>query len=580
MNNKRFTFLTFFIVMALVLSACATLPALSARLSRIANPPKVTVNNAHTVAQLEATATLSPTPTQPAAEASGAGSIAPAGSNGGTSSINNAALLEAYQGTLETIYTQVNPSVVNIHVVLGTGATGNSRGLPGQNQANPPVGEALGSGFVWDTEGHIVTNNHVVDGATKIDVTFSDGTNVIAKKVGNDSSSDLAVIQVSAPANLLKPVALADSKQIKVGQIAIAIGNPFGLNGTMTVGIVSALGRSLSAGSGSITGAGYSIPNIIQTDAPINPGNSGGVLVNDQGQVIGVTAAIQSSTDSNAGIGFVIPANTVRLEIPTLIKSGRFDHPFLGISGATLTADLANAMNLKAGTRGALVGDVVTGGPAAQAGLQGSNRQVDINGQPATVGGDVITAINGQAINSMDDLIAYLADFTTVGQKVSINILRNGQEKTVDATLQARPDNPPITSSLPNQGQGDQGQQGPQFPNRARLGISGVDLTTEINQAMKLPDNQQGVLIEQVQPGSAAEKAGLRAGSTNFNLNGQSILIGGDVITALDSRAITGVSDLTGLLAQDTPGQMISLSILRDGKAQQVQVTLDGSTQP
>jgi S1-C subfamily serine protease len=348
----------------------------------------------------------------------------------------------------------------------------------------------------------------------------------------------------------------------------------------MTVGIISALERSISASNTSIIGAGYSIPNIIQTDAPINPGNSGGVLVNQQGQVIGVTAAIQSPSGSNAGIGFVIPANTVRAEVPTLIKTGRFDHPYLGISGTTLTNDLANAMKLKAGTRGALVEDVVNGGPAEQAGLQASNRQVTINGQPVTVGGDVIIAINGQAINSMDELIAYLGDNTKVGEKVSITVLRNGQENAVDVTLQARPETPPVTSVLPNQGQGDQGQQGPQFPNRARLGISGVDLTSEIAQAMKLPGDQQGVLVEQVQPGSAAEKAGLRAGSTPFDLNGQSILIGGDVITALDSTAVAGVNDLTGLLAQDGPGQVVLLSILRDGKPQQVQVTLGGTTQP
>jgi S1-C subfamily serine protease len=276
----------------------------------------------------------------------------------------------------------------------------------------------------------------------------------------------------------------------------------------------------------------------------------------------------------------VIPANTVRAEVPTLIKTGRFDHPYLGISGTTLTNDLANAMKLKAGTRGALVEDVVNGGPADQAGLQASNRQVTINGQPVTVGGDVIIAINGQAINSMDELIAYLGDNTKVGEKVSITVLRNGQENAVDVTLQARPETPPVTSVLPNQGQGDQGQQGPQFPNRARLGISGVDLTSEIAQAMKLPGDQQGVLVEQVQPGSAAEKAGLRAGSTPFDLNGQSILIGGDVITALDSTAVAGVNDLTGLLAQDGPGQVVLLSILRDGKPQQVQVTLGGTTQP
>ncbi|RPJ46111.1 MAG: PDZ domain-containing protein [Chloroflexi bacterium] len=576
MNKKRFTFITTLIVLALALSACATLPALSSFGKTGQN--NWTINLPKAAGQVAPTATLAPAPA--------AGSAAPVASE------NAAGLLAAYEGTLENVYEQVNPSVVNIRVIVGSSAISGSQelpfGLPGQDGANPPMGQALGSGFVWDTEGHIVTNNHVVENATEIDVNFSEGTTLSAKLVGNDPSSDLAVIKVeNAPAGLLKPVALADSAQLKVGQIAIAIGNPFGLNGTMTVGIISALGRSLDANGGSLVGASYQMPNIIQTDAPINPGNSGGVLVNDQGQVIGVTTAIQSSTNSSAGIGFVVPSNTVRKEVPTLIQTGQFEHPYLGISGTTLTPELTEAMNLNTGTRGAMVAEVVEGGPAAQAGLQPASRQATIEGQPVSVGGDVITAIDGQAIKSMDDLISYLADNTTVGQKVAITVLRDGQEKTVEVTLKARPTTNPVASALPNQGnqenpfgnlpgfgQGDQGNQGQQPANRARLGISGLSLTPEIAQAMNLPQNTQGVLVMQIQPGSGAEKAGLRAGSNSFNLNGETLLIGGDVITAVEGTPVTGINELVSLLAQNEPGQVVSLSIPRDGKTQQVEVTL------
>ncbi len=211
--------------------------------------------------------------------------------------------LAAQQGTLEEIYSRVNPSVVNIQVVVPVSA--DSLQLPegftnpfGQDPSNPqsenPVQQGLGSGFILDTEGHVVTNNHVVDGASQITVNFSDGSSYPATVVGKDANSDLAVIKVEAPADLLKPVTLADSDQLKVGQMAIAIGNPYGLEGTMTVGIISALGRSLPVDMQSAAGGSYTIPDVIQTDAPINPGNSGGVLLNDLGQVTGVTSAIES----------------------------------------------------------------------------------------------------------------------------------------------------------------------------------------------------------------------------------------------------------------------------------------------
>jgi len=353
-------------------------------------------------------------------------------------------LISAYESTLESIYTQVSPSVVSIHVISQSAASTNPFFGRRGGAPSTQVSEALGSGFVWDTQGHIVTNNHVVTGATSIDVTFNDGKNVPATVVGTDVYSDLAVIKVIVPAAELHPVTMGDGKQVKVGEISVAIGNPYGLQNTMTVGVISGLGRSLPAGDNgaSTTGPTYSIPDIIQTDTPINPGNSGGVLLNDQSQVLGVTAAIESASNASAGIGFVIPATIVNKVVPSLIKSGSYQHPYLGLSGTSLNAELNKAMNLSADQQGALVESVTSGGPAEKAGLQGSTNAVTINGSQTTVGGDVIIAINGQQIKSMDDLIAYLEDNTTVGQKVTLTILRNGKQTTVDVTLGLRPAQP------------------------------------------------------------------------------------------------------------------------------------------
>lgn len=569
MKRKTLSYAAFAVVLLIVLSACASLPSFT--LSQTGQ--KALAANTAVVAQQ-------------VADQAQAATATPAAQNSTNTQSNTAAtgasnsLLAAYEGTLENIYSQVNPSVVNIHVIEGaTSGSSDSQGLPfgfpfGNNQNTPSQGtsEALGSGFIWDTEGHIVTNNHVVSGASSIDVTFSDGTNVSAKVVGTDPSSDLAVISVDktdVTTPLLKPVTLADSKQVKVGEMAIAIGNPYGLQGSMTVGIISALGRSISASDGSSTStSGYSIPNIIQTDAAINPGNSGGVLLNQAGQVIGVTAAIESSSNSNAGIGFAIPSETVKTEIPTLISSGHFDHPYMGISGMDLTRSLAEAMKLPATTRGALIAEVVSGGPADKAGLKGSNTQVTIDGNAATVGGDVITAINGQAIKQMDDLIAYLNDNTKVGQKVTVTYLRSGKQQTAEVTLTARPAATPSTgSTAPNNGQ--QGQTG-----QAYLGIQGVDVSSQIIQAMNLPSNTQGVLVEKVSSGGPAEQAGLQGGTKDETINGQSVTIGGDVIIAIGGQSITGVNDLQSVLAQLQPGQRVNLTVIRNGQTGRVRVTL------
>ena len=347
--------------------------------------------------------------------------------------------LAAYQQTLEQIYQKVIPSVVNVEVVLSS-TTFVPRRLGGSGA--PIQQSALGSGFVWDTQGHIVTNNHVIDGATKISVTFADGTMVSAKLVGADPNSDLAVIQVQVPASELKPVELMDSAQVSVGQVAIAIGNPFGLSGTMTTGIVSGLNRSLPVGldnQNSQSGPTYSIPDIIQTDASINPGNSGGVLVDDHGEVMGVTAAIESSTNSNSGIGFVIPSIIVQKVVPALITTGHYDHPQIGISGTNLTPDLVTANKLPDNQQGILVVNVIANGPAAKAGLKASSQQVATDGTAIPVGGDVIVSIDQHPVTRFEDMVSYLFENTQAGQTVTLDLLRNGQHKSISLTLGVLP---------------------------------------------------------------------------------------------------------------------------------------------
>jgi len=485
--------------------------------------------------------------------------------------IGSSDVLEAYQGTLENIYQQVSPSVVNIRVVkkvdvqssIFSGQGFPFFNIPQDQLPQDQYSSGLGSGFVWDTNGHIITNNHVVSGAEKIEVTFSDGTILNADFVGADPDSDLAVIKVDASKDLLKPVQVTDSNHIRVGQLAIAIGNPFGLEGTMTVGIVSALGRSLPVDKGN--GPSYTIPDVIQTDAPINPGNSGGVLVDDQGMLIGVTSAIESSSGVNAGIGFAIPSAIVQNVIPSLIKDGVFEHSWLGISGTTLTPDLAQAMNLDADQRGVLVADILPNGPAEAADLHGSDKETTIEGQQIRIGGDVITAIEGNPVHSIDELIAYLARSTSVGQKVTLTFLRDGKEQSATVTLQARP-----TLEERSQTITEANTSG------VRLGILGATVNSDIADAMNLSADQEGVLVEQVEQGSLADKAGLRGSFKPVTIQGQEVLVGGDIITAVNDQAVHSIEELRTILSQADPSKELSLTILRDGKETAIKVLPGG----
>jgi S1-C subfamily serine protease len=342
---------------------------------------------------------------------------------GAQSSVN----LNAVETQLVGLYDLVNPAVVSIQVVE-------------RNRNGNVVGAGQGSGFVYDSQGHIVTNYHVVGEAANIRVVFSDGQELEAELVGGDSDSDLAVVRVDPAEANLQPLPVGDSNALRVGQMVVAIGNPFGLSGTMTTGIVSALGRSLPAQEmGNLNGGGFSNPSIIQTDAAINPGNSGGPLLNLSGEVVGINTAIRSSSDSNSGIGFAVPANRVRQVVPALVQNGRYDHPWLGIAGGTLNPIVGEAMGLSGTQQGAIVSSVADNGPAAAAGLRGNSEQVLINGQTVPVGGDVIVSINGVSINTFDDLVSYLSDETAAGQTVTFGVLRDGQLVEVRVTLGARP---------------------------------------------------------------------------------------------------------------------------------------------
>jgi serine protease Do len=343
------------------------------------------------------------------------------------------------EAILESVYTQVNPSVVNISVIQLQSGSSQIPGFPFLNPS-PQYSQALGSGFVWDKSGDIVTNNHVIDGADNISVTFSDGTTVPGKVLGTDSDSDLAVIKVNMPADQLLPVKMADSAQVKVGQLAIAIGNPYGLQSTMTVGFVSALGRVLPSNqSGTTTGPSYSIPDVVQTDAAINPGNSGGVLLDSSGSVIGITQSIATTSGSSSGVGFAIPSAIIKQVIPDLISTGHYSHPYFGVTITSLTPDISTAMNLPANQRGALVMAVTSGGPADKAGLKAGSKQVSITGQQVTVGGDVIIAYNNEVVKSSDDLITFLARSGVIGQNVSLTVLRDGKPVQITVTVGARP---------------------------------------------------------------------------------------------------------------------------------------------
>ncbi len=337
---------------------------------------------------------------------------------------------------LMAIYERVNPSVVNI-TLYGRAGDQTIPGIPMPTPENPdelvPIGQ--GSGFVWDSEGHIVTNAHVVADADQVQVTFADGTYAVAEVVGSDPDSDLAVVKVDPTHANLVPITTGNMDEVRVGQRAIAIGNPFGYANTMTQGIVSAIGRTIS----SLTT--FNIPSVIQTDAPINPGNSGGPLLNALGQLIGVNAQIETGGTSraNSGVGFAIPVSIVQRVIPSLIDTGVYRHAYLGLSGSTYTPFCADVLGLDPSLRGAYVQEVSENGPSAAAGLRGGSTPTNSNVCPPQAGGDLIVAIDNQPVTRFDDLLVYLELRANPGDTVNLTVLRNGEEVQIPVELGRRP---------------------------------------------------------------------------------------------------------------------------------------------
>jgi len=331
------------------------------------------------------------------------------------------------EAQVENVYSQVSPSVVNI-----------TTRTMGYNFFSMPVPEqGTGSGFILDGKGDVVTNYHVVQNATSITVTLPDRRSFKAKIIGQDPTTDIAVVRIPDQ-GLPPPLQFGDSTVLRVGQFVIAVGNPFGLNRTMTFGVISALGRIIQSPDGRFIG------EAIQTDAPINPGNSGGPLLDLEGHVIGITSQILSPSGSSAGIGFAVPSQTVRRVAEELVKSGHFAHTWLGIQGIDLTPDTVRALKDGAGINlpvdsGMLIAQVVPGSPAAKAGMRGGDRLVMFGNAQVPVGGDIITAIDGTPIGGFQDLTVYLDSHTTVGQTVTVTIFRGEQKRDLKATLTERP---------------------------------------------------------------------------------------------------------------------------------------------
>lgn len=341
--------------------------------------------------------------------------------------------LVSQERLLVELYRRANPAVVSIDVVGS---------LPADHPVVPGLPDSArgqGSGFLYDDQGHIVTNNHVVEGADQLQVRWSDGTTALADLIGTDPDSDLAVIKVRELPPGAAPLAVGDSREVQVGQTAVAIGSPFGEQNTLTVGVVSGLGRTLRGPTRAF--GTYSIPNIIQTDASINPGNSGGPLLSVQGEVIGVNTAIAVSQGGSSfeGVGYAVPASTVSKVVPALIAEGRYDHPWMGIGMFSLDALLAEELGLETG-RGVLVTEVRPDSPAARAGLRAGAGGGEVGGTALPTGGDIIVAIDGSAVADSDQLMGLLDLNHAVGDTITLSVVREGgAQEDLELVLEARP---------------------------------------------------------------------------------------------------------------------------------------------
>ncbi|BCX03776.1 MAG: 2-alkenal reductase [Candidatus Roseilinea sp.] len=327
------------------------------------------------------------------------------------------------EGLFVELYERASPSVV--HITTRTQVFDFFRGVV--------PNEGTGSGFFFDDQGHIVTNYHVVEGADEIEIVLADGTRTGARVIGADAYSDLAVLRAdNLSPEQIKPLPMGTTKNLKVGMRVLAIGNPFGLDRTLTTGVISALGRTIEREDQAVLG------EVIQTDAAINPGNSGGPLLNLRGEVIGVNTSIRSPIGASVGIGFAVPADTVVRIVPELIARGRYDHPWLGIVAYEITPDLARILELPV-DRGLLIAQVQPGAAADRAGVRGATQQLRLRGGYLLIGGDILTAVDGRPIATRDQLTIYLENNKRVGEAVTLSLIRDGQPITLTATLTARP---------------------------------------------------------------------------------------------------------------------------------------------
>jgi serine protease Do len=540
------------------------------------------------------------------------------GTNNNTANTNGTTL------TPTELFSKIQDSVVQV--------TTTSRDIAG------PSSSGLGSGFVYDKDGHIITNYHVVavsslpgiysnngssssssNNNTDIIVTFHDGSAYNARVVGSDPFSDIAVLRVeNISESKLTPLSFGNSSQVKIGEQVIAIGNPFGLSGTLTVGVVSGLGRtipSLAPEEGpslprdnqgeqeqqqprlpripppfddlfpdipdlpfelpplipdqpqqqEISGA-FSIPDIIQTDAAINPGNSGGPLLNMKGQVIGMNTAIFSATGVYAGVGFTIPSNTITKVVPSLIATGSYQHPWLGLIGIDITPDIAKALGLGLeGAKGFLVIGVNEGSPADKAGIRGGDKVTNVNGREIRLGGDTVLKIDNQDVRKIEDILTYLERYKHVGDTTQLTILRDGRPQTINITLTARPESTQL------QQQAEEGEQ------RPSLGISGINVTPAIAKAMNLTQ-ATGFLVVDIIAEGPADKAGIRGGYVISNITGTEIELGGDVILRIDNKTVNTIDDILSSLGTKKVGDTVQLTILRDGKTENISVQLGPSS--
>ena len=320
----------------------------------------------------------------------------------------------SYEYSLIDIFEKSEASIVQVSVVRGESDGG------------------MGSGFVYSDEGYVITNQHVVQDAERVMITFLDGEAYIGNVIGTDRDLDIAVVKVEPTNTYLQPIKIGDSSKLKVGEKIAAIGNPFGLSGSMTSGIVSQMGRLLPQETG------YSIPDVIQTDAAINPGNSGGPLINMKGEVVGINTAIQSATGEFSGIGFAVPANTVKKVVPVLIQDGEFKHPWMGISGTDVDPELAEVRGLNS-SKGVLVVSVIEGSPAETAGLLGVTETKETDGREFALDGDIILSIDGETVRKISDILVHLQREKSVGDEMVLSVNRGGEILELTMVLEERP---------------------------------------------------------------------------------------------------------------------------------------------